>query len=217
MTTQRLVARMDDPDAEHPNPIHSTASAQSYGFAGALVGGVTLFSWAVPTIVETLGEGWLDEGWVDMSFRRPVYPQQELTVSVIEADGAFEIATDATCVRGAVGVGVAEFLGEIVTPESFDVHPVATPLPFLTPDNVPVGQELAVLAVDLRLEDAVDYATSKALTEDPAMRRPARSRTRAGSPSSRSDGCIIRTTTAPRSMPARVCKSIVRVPSAVAT
>ncbi len=167
MTTRRLIARMDDPDAEHPNPIHSTASAQSYGFAGALVGGVTLFSWAVPTIVESLGEGWLDDGWVDMAFRRPVYPDQALTVSVDETDGAFEMASDTTCVRGAVGVGTAEFLTDIVPPLSFDVHPVATPLPTLAPDNVPVGEELAVFPVDLRLEDAADYATTKALTDDP--------------------------------------------------
>ena len=167
MTVRTIVARMDDPDAEHPNPIHSTASAQSYGFAGALVGGVTIFSWAVPTIVETLGAGWLDDGWVDMAFRRPVYPEQELTVSVDDQDGSFEIATDAVCVRGVVGLGKADFLDALIPPRSFEVRPVATPLPHLTPDNVPVGRELAVLGVVHDTSDAAEYARTKAFTDDP--------------------------------------------------
>ena len=64
----------DDPEMFERNRIHTTAGAQEYGFKGAFVGGVTLYAWCVPTIVEALGEAWLDEGWINVRFRRPTYP-----------------------------------------------------------------------------------------------------------------------------------------------
>ena len=44
----------DSPDIG--NPIHSTEIAKKYGFKGALVGGVTVYGWAVPAILEALGD-----------------------------------------------------------------------------------------------------------------------------------------------------------------
>jgi len=48
----------DNPDIT--NPIHSTEVAKAYGFAGPLVGGVTVWGWATDTILEALGEDWLE-------------------------------------------------------------------------------------------------------------------------------------------------------------
>ena len=52
----------NDDNADITNPIHSTEVAKSYGFAGPLVGGVTVWGWATDTILEALGEDWLDNG-----------------------------------------------------------------------------------------------------------------------------------------------------------
>ncbi|SVD67454.1 uncharacterized protein METZ01_LOCUS420308, partial [marine metagenome] len=41
----------NDDSADITNPIHSTEVAKSYGFAGPLVGGVTVWGWATDTIL----------------------------------------------------------------------------------------------------------------------------------------------------------------------
>ena len=51
----------DSPDIS--NPIHSTEVAKQFGFSGPLVGGVTVWGWAPPTIIEAVGEDWLNHGW----------------------------------------------------------------------------------------------------------------------------------------------------------
>ena len=80
-----FIATMDDPDDPEMferNRIHTNAGAQEYGFQGAFVGGVTLYAWCVPTVIEALGEEWLDHGWVNIRFRRPTYPGARIRVRV---------------------------------------------------------------------------------------------------------------------------------------
>src|ERR1700759_3158188 len=77
----------DDPEMFERNRIHTTEGAREYGFKGAFVGGVTLYAWGVPTIVEALGDAWVDEGWVNIRFRRPVYPGAQIKVAVTAQDG----------------------------------------------------------------------------------------------------------------------------------
>ena len=86
-----FIATMDDPDDPEMferNRIHTNAGAQEYGFQGAFVGGVTLYAWCVPTVIEALGEEWLDHGWVNIRFRRPTYPGARIRVRV-RAQGGF--------------------------------------------------------------------------------------------------------------------------------
>ena len=76
-----VMAYLDNEDsADISNPIHSTEVAKSYGFAGPLVGGVTVWGWATDTILEALGEDWLEKGWAEYSFRHPTFPGDLLTV-----------------------------------------------------------------------------------------------------------------------------------------
>ena len=71
-TVEAYLSNEDSPDIS--NPIHSSDVAAQFGFSGALVGGVTLWGWATSTVLEALGEGWLDHGWAEFSFRQPTYP-----------------------------------------------------------------------------------------------------------------------------------------------
>ena len=80
--THEFTAFMDDPDADKPNPIHSTETAKEHGFRGALVGGATAFGWTARTIVEALGPEWLDSGWVHLKFVDPIYPEDPLRFEV---------------------------------------------------------------------------------------------------------------------------------------
>ncbi len=105
---------MPDADAPNPgNPIHSSDSARDYGFRAALVGGATIYGWCVPAIIDAAGMAWLDHGWVDVAFRRPVFPDDRLDLR-IDADGSFEVRGDDTRVRidGHLGLGDAPWLSE---------------------------------------------------------------------------------------------------------
>ncbi len=84
-----VVAYLDNDDSpDISNPIHSTEVAKSYGFTGPLVGGVTVWGWATDTILEALGEDWLQEGWAEYSFRQPVYPGDTLLIRAALDAGA---------------------------------------------------------------------------------------------------------------------------------
>jgi len=86
-----VVAYLDNDDnPDIANPIHSTEVAKSYGFDGPLVGGVTVWGWATDTILAALGEGWLEEGWAEYSFRQPTFPGDTLTVRARLNEGSSE-------------------------------------------------------------------------------------------------------------------------------
>jgi acyl dehydratase len=113
----------DSPDIS--NPIHSTEVAQAYGFAGALVGGVTVWGWASETIIQALGEDWLENGWSEFSFRQPTFPGDQLTITATFNESgkgnSWHISmvnqSDTTCVIGEVGLGDAPWINELVKPK----------------------------------------------------------------------------------------------------
>jgi len=154
----------DDPEMRKRNAIHTTAGAARFGFQGALVGGVTLYGWCIPTIIEAFGECWLDEGWVHVVFRRPTYPNTRLSVSITrDEDGTNRLlATNEegeACLRGTVGLGDAPWLDEFQL--STDRAP-ASPLDereYLTIDIAPVGRDLRTLAYTVSEADARAAAT----------------------------------------------------------
>ena len=101
MTTQTIersiTAFLDGEDSlSIPNIIHSTEGAAKFGFSGALVGGVTVYSWAVPALIDGLGEDWLDSGWIDFRLRRPVYPGDEITTRVVSSSPTQQADADSS-------------------------------------------------------------------------------------------------------------------------
>lgn len=166
-STRTITAFLDGPDStDISNPIHSTEVAAQYGFKAALVGGVTVYGWTVPATLGALGEAWLDDGWVDVNFRRPVYPGDEMNATVAEGDdGRFvlEMTNGAgeRCLAGEVGRGTARWLGELHLPERRVAEERPDSLPYLTIENAPVGQDLRPLGVPLSREDATTYAVEK--------------------------------------------------------
>jgi len=161
-----FIATMDDPDDPEMferNRIHTNAGAQEYGFQGAFVGGVTLYAWCVPTVIEALGEEWLDHGWVNIRFRRPTYPGARIRVRVRPKEDSPACVLEAcqddgqASIVGEVGLGTAPWLGDLrETPFSApDLDGPAlggpalggpdldgTDRPFLTLENAPIGQPL---------------------------------------------------------------------------
>jgi len=162
-----LVAFLDGEDSpDISNPIHSTAVAAEYGFRGALVGGVTVYGWTVPPTIAVLGERWLEDGWVDVSLRRPVYPGDEVTARVAEDGGGghdliLSNAEGERCLVGKVGIGRAPFLGDLQLPARRAAEPRPDSLPYLTLTNAPVGRDLRPMRVPFSRADAIAYALEK--------------------------------------------------------
>ena len=74
----RIKAFMEDPDAPHSdNPIHSTEGGLAYGYRAALIGGVDVYGWGTRLIRQVIGDEWLENGWVEVNFRRPTYPGEK--------------------------------------------------------------------------------------------------------------------------------------------
>ena len=162
MTVQHHIkAFMEDPDEIKPNPIHSTSVAQDYGFRGALIGGATAYGWTVRTIVEALGMGWLDHGWAELKFIRPMYPGDALVVTVTD-DGELSVTHDETmCLKGIVGLGNAPWKTEFSIPAQTIPQEQASRLPQLTLENAPVGEDLAARLVPWSVDDAEQFAREK--------------------------------------------------------
>jgi hypothetical protein len=153
----------EDPDMRERNAIHTTSGAARFGFQGALVGGVTLYGWCIPTILEAFGERWLDEGWIHVMFRRPTYPDTRLSVSITrEEDGTNRLlATNEdgeACLRGTLGLGDAPWLDEFQLSADRTPVPALEERPFLTMETAPVGQDLRTLAYTVTEEEARETA-----------------------------------------------------------
>ncbi len=172
-----LVAFMDDPDAPRPeNPIHSTSGALEYGYAAALVGGVVVYGWATPLILDVLGDTWLSDGWAEVAFRRPTYPGDELTVRVSEEDeGVFalqmEKATGETTLAGRVGLGRAPWFDTFELPVRREPEPRPERLPRLTLASARVGEDLRPMAWPITAEAARAWAVEREGDDNPAFTR----------------------------------------------
>lgn len=162
-TVRRVRAFLADPEAPNPgNPIHSGSGAREFGYRAALVGGVNVYGFAVPAIIEALGMEWLDHGWAEVEFRRPVYPDELLEV-VIEESGALEVRGPSGDVRlrGRIGLGNAPWIAALHAPTRVSPESAADPLPPLTPENVPVGRDLRARALTLTPEVALAFCLEK--------------------------------------------------------
>ncbi|MCE7927336.1 MAG: hypothetical protein HUU14_09585 [Dehalococcoidia bacterium] len=170
---RRLTAFMSDPDdMDQVNVIHANAGAREFGYRAALVGGVIVYGWAIPPVLEALGTGWLEEGWADVSFRRPAYPGDELTATVTEGDGSrwnLVIANGAgeSCVTGTFSNGRAPWLSGLQTPAAIAPQPRPETLPRLTLETAPLGQDLRAMAVPLSEAEARRFALEEEADEDP--------------------------------------------------
>ena len=73
--------RTHNPSLMTENRMHSDEVARAHGFKGALVPGVTVFSHMTHPLVERYGEAWLARGTAEVSFARPAYEGDWLTIS----------------------------------------------------------------------------------------------------------------------------------------
>lgn len=171
----RIVAFLDHEDdpATMANPVHSTEFARELGFAGPLVAGATVWGWSVPAILETLGDGWLDRGWARFRFRQPVYPGDEVRITLAPDDAGQAFALRMTnpegvdCVVGEVGLGANDSLAGFEPPARMDPAPSPDPQPELRLDPALAGADWTPMAVDASPETLRAYLQRSHRSDDP--------------------------------------------------
>lgn len=163
---RQILAFLDGEDSPTiSNPIHSTEVAAQYGFRGALVGGVTVYGWLTPPIIEVLGERWLRDGWADVRFRRPTFPGDLMTARAeLGTDGAASVAMlnpeGVATIEGSAGTGKAPWFEELAAPTGRAAEPKPATVPLLTLETAPTGQLLRPMRVPWTEADASAYGES---------------------------------------------------------
>ncbi|MFN8616883.1 MAG: GNAT family N-acetyltransferase [Dehalococcoidia bacterium] len=161
---RQIVAFLDGEDSPTiSNPIHSTEVAAQYGFRGALVGGVTVYGWFTPPLIEVLGERWLRDGWADVRFRRPTFPGDLMTARVeLGGAGAATVAMlnpeGVATIEGSAGTGKAPWFDELTAPAGRAAEPKPAEVLSLTLESAPTGQLLRPMLVRWSTEEASAYA-----------------------------------------------------------
>jgi ribosomal protein S18 acetylase RimI-like enzyme/acyl dehydratase len=162
---RKITAFLDGEDSPNiSNPIHSTEVAHQYGFDAALVGGVTVYGWFTPAVLQLLGEQWLTDGWADVRFRRPVYPGMEMTARAVRDSEDINLdmllPDGDSAIVGTAGLGTAPWFAELTATPRRAAEPRPDSLPILTLETAPANVELRPMPVPYSVEDATAYATN---------------------------------------------------------
>ena len=62
------------------------------------------------------------------------------------------------CIAGSAGMGEAEFYRDLAVAQNRSPVPPADPPILLTPENLPIGEDLPAMAVPMSVGDAAEYA-----------------------------------------------------------
>jgi hypothetical protein len=87
--------RTHNASSQSENRMHSDDVALAYGFKGALVPGVTVFSHMTQPLVARVGADWLARGSAEVTFAKPAYEGELLNVRAAQTAG--EHAYTLTC------------------------------------------------------------------------------------------------------------------------
>ena len=165
------IAVPDPPETIEANPIHGAAGAAAAGYAGALVAGVHTYGWATAAVLDAFGDRWLDDGWADVSYRRPVYDGDELVTTATRDAG--EPALSCRCARwppvsglvldGTAGVGRAPWFDELEVPEWRDPQPPVPEAELVRMElaSAPVHRDFRPMAVDATRSFATAWASTR--------------------------------------------------------
>lgn len=142
--------RTHNASEDSENRMHSDEVARSFGFKGALVPGVTVFAHMTRPLVERHGEAWLGRGTADVSFAKPAYEGDLLTVtSSANPNGP---GCELVC-RNDAGIELARMVSHIPdTPPAIDPRsdiapaPPSNERPLVTWDLMAVGKPFPALA-----------------------------------------------------------------------
>ena len=141
------------------NRMHSDDVAAAYGFRGALVPGVTVFSHMMQPLVAKHGAAWLARGIADVSFIKPAYDGDLLSVRGSRGDdGSYALA----CANEA-GVELARMTAQLrESPPVIDERAATAPAPpcekqLVSWELMEVGKPFPALAWNPTRADNLDW------------------------------------------------------------
>lgn len=164
MAVTTAIAIADPPEIGRANVIHAEG-ARDFGFDGGIVSGISTYAWACEAVLAELGDDWLDRGWAEMRFRRPVYAGEEL-VSVVEPDGggAWSLTQrkgEEITIVGRVGLGIGPWAEDWDLPRVRTPVPPTTEPPPLRPEDLPVDCDQPAMAIPVGAEEAAAWADAR--------------------------------------------------------
>ena len=89
--------------AASDNKIHDDAVARRFGFRGGLVPGVEVYAYMAHMPVARWGRAWLETGYAECRFWKPVYDGALARITAAEDNGALTIAVESGGERCATG------------------------------------------------------------------------------------------------------------------
>jgi hypothetical protein len=145
--------RTHNASSQSENRMHSDDVARSFGFRAALVPGVTVFAHMTHPLVERFGEAWLARGVADVSFAKPAYDGDMLSVETAEGGAANGSQLCMVC-KNEEGTELARLTsaappGAAKSPDSRSAIQPAPPIkerPLVSWDLMEVGKPFPALA-----------------------------------------------------------------------
>jgi len=92
------------------NKMHDDSVARRFGFSGGLVPGVDVMAYMMHLPVKKWGRGFLERGWIEARFLKPVYDGEIANISAAEHDGVLSIEVESRgqlCATGAASLPAA--------------------------------------------------------------------------------------------------------------
>ena len=160
-------------DADSSNRIHSDDVARDYGFAGALVPGVTVHAYMTRPAVDHWGIAWLERGTMSVRLERPVYEGDDLEIDAAEEGDALRLSVRTP--RDEVAATASATLPDASPAVSVDDYPAATPPsppPPASPATLRAGSVLGSLEVGFHADKAGTFLD--AISDDSAVYRDKR-------------------------------------------
>jgi acyl dehydratase len=143
----RITARNTSKQSE--NLIHDDSTARRYGFAGALVPGVTVYGYLTQPLVATFGPAWLDRGTANVRFLKPILEGDAVVVSGSVVDHNANGTTLSLAARVAGGEECAVMSATIPAGLPAPVNLAAYQEAALPDPRPPVSREVLLAIKDL--------------------------------------------------------------------
>ena len=132
MNTATYQVRTHNGSTQSENRMHSDDVARQFGFKGGLVPGVTVFAHMTQPLVARYGEAWLARGTAEVSFAKPAYEGEQLTIHLTrdrDAGDAGDAQNTLTCLNDQ-GVELARMRAAVpASAAPADARAAITPAP----------------------------------------------------------------------------------------
>jgi acyl dehydratase len=138
------------------NRMHDDSVAQKYGFKGGLVPGVDVLAYMIHAPVERWGEAFLQRGFIEARFIKPVYDGEIILIKSEEADGTLALTVEGDEMKTS---GKASLTGTIPTFSLADfpnTAPVTTRMP-AGPTSYQIGRWLGTTPRSWDEQATIEY------------------------------------------------------------